>query len=396
MPLVIGDKKRFIRNSLFWLNAILLALIVRLPWVSFTSWDFQQHFQLWYEFIMRNGYFWALEYDFYDANVPYLYLLSLTALLFRNLPVIFGSKVLSVVFDFLLAFFVYKCVRLKYSQTETVPQLAALVTLLAPTVILNGTAWGQSDSIFTTLLVACLYGLLSRRQVWAFIAFGLSLSFKPQALFLAPLFLWLLMKKQVDWRYFLLSPLIYLSLLVPAWIIGRPFRELLLIIPNHVNTKRELAGNIANLYKWIPNRFFSWYLVGIAFTALVVIVIALLVYKSQVEVTGNLVIYLATFSVLIMPFILPLMIARYYFPADVIAIVFAFYFPKYWFTPVIIGMTSLLGYFIFLFGVTLIPLAWAAFFPLALIAVLGWQLLRTLGHLSPSSTNTPLPPSLPV
>ena len=397
VPLAIGDKKHFLRKFLFWLNAILLALIVRLPWVSFASHDFHNFLESWYEFIYDNGHFLALNNNISNQNVPYLYLLSLAAFVSSLIdpsppfPPIFVIKVLSVGFDLLLAFFVYKCVRLKYSTTETAPYLAALVTLLAPTVILNGTAWTGADSIYTAFLMACLYGLLSRRQFWAFIAFGLSLSFKPQALFLAPLFLWLLTKRQVNWRYFLLIPLVYLSLLVPAWVIGRPLGELLLIYPNHINSRRELAGNIANLYKWIPNRYFSWYPVGIAFAALVVIVIALLVYKSRVEMTENLVIYLATFSVLIMPFILPMMIARYYFSADVIAIVFAFYFPKYWFTPVIMGMTSLLGYFIFLFGVTLIPLMWAAFLPLTLIAVLGRQLLQTLGYLSSSPINVPSP-----
>ena len=399
---VCEDRKRFVGKFLFWLNAILLALIVRLPWISFTSHDFNTHLESWYEFIVSNGYFLALKYDFWEShdpylyhNVSYLYLLSLVALWLPNVAIL-GIKVLSISFDFLSAFFVYKCVRLKYSQTETIPHLAALVTLLAPTVILNSSAWGQNDSIYVAFLIACLYGLLSRRQVWAFIAFGLSLSFKPQALFLAPLFLWLLMKKQVNWRYFFLIPLVYLSLLIPAWAIGRPLRELLLIYPNHVNSRRELTGNIANLYQWIPNRYFGWYPIGIAFAALVVIAIALFVYKGRVEITESLMIYLATFSVLIMPFILPLMLARYYFTADVIAIVFAFYFPKYWYTPVVIGITSLGGYLIFLYDVTLIPLTWLAFVPLALVAVLGWQLLRTLGHLPFSPANAPPPSSPPV
>lgn len=385
-------KKRFIGKLLFWLNAILLALIVRLPWLPFASWDFHIYTEPWYKFIIENGYFQALKYDFSNTSISYLYLLSLVAYLFRNLPYILGIKFLSIGFDFLLAFFVYKCVRLKYSHTETVPHLAALVTLLAPTVILNGAAWGQNDSICTAFLMACLYGMLSERWVGAFIAFGLSFSFEPQALLLAPLFLWLLMKKQVNWRYFFLSPLVYLSLLVPAWAIGRPLGELLLIYPNQANSRRELAANIANLYEWIPNRYFNWWPIGVAFSFVCVAVIAVFVYNSRVKITENLVVYLATFSVLIMPFTLPLMLYRYYFAADVIAIVFAFYFPKYWFTPVIIGMTSLILYFHFLYdGWTLIPLEVLAFFPLALIVVLGWQLLRILGHLPPSPANTPLP-----
>ena len=378
------DKKRFIGITVFWLNAFIFALLVRLPWVHFISWDYTLAFGTWYEFIVDNGYFLALKYDFSNYNVLYLYLLTLAAF---SLPSLTGTlivKVLPMVFDFILAFFVYKCVRLKYSQSETAPHLAALVTLLAPTVVLNGAIWGQNDSIYTTFLVACLYGLLSGRQVWAFIAFGISFSFKLQALFLAPLFLWLLTKKRVNWRYFFLSPLVYFVTLIPAWIIGRPLEELILIYLNQADQNKRLTKNAINLYQWIPNHYIDWYPIGVVFAASVVAIIAVFVYKSRVEVTEDLVIYMATCSVLIMPFILPKMHDRFFFPADIIAIVLAFYLPRYWYTPVIIGMTSLLAYFPFLYGVTFIPLAWLAFFPLALIAVLGWKLLQTLGHLPPS------------
>ena len=372
------------KARLFWVNLSLLALIVRLPWVNFISRDYEDFLRFWYAFIVGNGYFAALKYDLSNYNPPYLYLLSLGVLLFPGYKGYVVIKFISVVFDFVLAFFVYKCVRLKYSQSDAVPCLAAAVTLFFPTVILNSSAWGQCDSIYIAFLAACLYCLLSRRQAWAFIAFGLSFSFKPQALLLAPLFLWLLTKRQVNWRYFFLSPLVYLFTLLPAWIIGRPLDDLLMIYINSYGDQKRLTYGVPNLYQWIPDRYFSWYPLGVAFAALVVIVVAVLVYKSRVEMTENLVVYLATFSVLIMPFILPKMHDRYYFPADVIAIVLAFYLPKYWFTPVIIGMTSLLVYLRFLYDVTLIPLTWLAFVPLALVAVLGWQLLRTLGHLPPS------------
>ena len=379
------DRKRFIGISLFWLNLFLLAVIVRLPWANFISRDYEVFLERWYIFIVKNGYFAALEYDFSNYNVPYLYLLSIAAPSFISYKGYIVIKFISVVFDFVLAFFVYKCVSLKYGKSNTAPRIAALVTLLFPTVILNGSAWGQCDSIYSSFLVACLYALLRGRQFGAFVAFGLSFAFKPQAIFLAPLFLWMLVKKQVNWRYFFLSPLVYIVTLLPAWIVGRPLGDLLRIyIDTYANKPRFLNFNAPNLYQWIPNRYFSLHPIGTAFAALVVVVIAVLVYKSRVEVTDNLVVYLATFSMLVMPFILPKMHDRYYFPAEVIAIVLAFYLPKYWFTPVTIGMTSLLVYLVYLYGVTLIPLTRLALFPLALIAVLGWQLLRTLGHLPPS------------
>ena len=265
--------------------------------------------------------------------------------------------------------------------------IAALVTLLLPSVILNSSVWGQSDSIYTTFLVACLYALLRGRQAMGFIAFGLSFAFKPQAVFLAPLFLWMLMKKQVNWRYFFLSPLVYLVTLIPAWLLGRPLKEVLWIYIGG-NYGSALTRNMPNLYQWIPNQYYSsWYPLGIVLTTFVVSVIALLVHKSRVNMTsgreGGL-IYLATFSVIIVPFLLPKMHERYFFSADVIAVIFAFYFPKYWPTPVVIGSVSVLAYLPFLYEVTPVPLPLLAIFLLVLIIVLGWKLLRTLEHLGPS------------
>ena len=387
-PLWVQDKKRFIKLSFIWFAILLLGLIVRLPGISFISWDYIFFLHSWYNIIVDNGLA-SLQRGFYNQNVPYLYLLSLASILLPNISALVAVKAISIIFDFTLAFFVYKCVALKYSRTETVPLLAALVTILLPSVILNGSVWGQCDSIYTVFLVACLYALLRRRQAWAFIAFGLSFAFKLQAVFLAPLFLWMLMKKQVNWRYFLLSPLVYLVTLIPAWLFGRPLRELLLIYIDQGAEYSRLSERAPNLYQWIPNQYYSWYPLGIVFTALVVLGIALLVFKSRVNMTGDLLVYLATFSVLIVPFLLPKMHDRYFFPADVIAVIFAFYFPKYWPTPVVIGSVSVLAYLPFLYGVTPVPLPLLAVFLLILIVVLGRKLLRTLNIGTPPASTLP-------
>ena len=388
MPNVIQDKKRFIKLSFIWFAILLLGLIVRLLGISFISWDYIIFLSSWYNIIVDDG-FASLQRGFSNYNVPYLYLLSLASILLPNISALVAVKAISIIFDFTLAFFVYKCVAFKYSRTETVPLLAALVTLLLPSVILNGSVWGQSDSIYTAFLVACLYALLRRRQAWAFIAFGLSFAFKLQAVFLAPLFLWMLMKKQVNWRYFFLSPLVYLVTLIPAWLLGRPLRELLLIYIYQGAEYPRLSERAPNLYQWIPNQYYSWYPLGIVFTALVVLVIALLVFKSRVNMTGDLLVYLATFSVVIVPFLLPKMHDRFFFSADVIAVIFAFYFPKYWPTPVVIGSVSVLAYLPFLYEITPVPLPLLAVFLLILIVVLGRKLLRTLNIGTPPANTLP-------
>ena len=384
MLYAIQDKKRFIGLALFGLNVLLLGVIVRLPGIRYTSSDYIYFFRSWYYTIVGEGGVAVLEWGFSNYNVPYLYLLTLATVYLPNLSPLIVIKSISIIFDFVLAFFVYKCVRFKYRRTVTIPCLAALVTILAPFVILNSSVWGQNDSLYTAFLVACLYALLRERQAWAFIAFGLSFSIKAQAMFLAPLFLWLLMRKGVKLRYLFWSLTVYLVTLLPAWFIGRPLGELLLIYFRQVGGYDRLSIDAPNLYEWIPNHYYHWYPLGIVFTILVVLMIALYVYKSRVDITPDVLFHLATFSTLIVPFFLPKMHDRYFFPASIMAIIFAFYFPKYWYTAVVIGMVSTLVHLRYLYEVTPVPLPLLAVFSLLLVAVLAWKLMRTIEHQRPA------------
>ena len=391
MRLPIEDKKHFIQTTLFWINIFLLALIIRLPFLNDTTPDYNLFLEPWFRSFIREGYS-VFKYDSFYHNVPYPYLLSFAAALLPNLPAI-AIKSVSIIFDFILAFFVYKCVCVKYRESNTIPTLAALVVLFSPTVILNSAAWGQSDSIYTAFLVSCLYALLTGRQGWAFIAFGLSISFKAQALFLAPFFLWLLVKRQINWRYLPLIPLVYLSLIAPAWFIGRPLDELLLTYFNQSHRYRSLSSNAPNLYQWIDYRHEELYPAGIILSAYVVLALTLLVYKSRVEVTANLQVHLAALSVLIMPFILPRMLDRFFIPAEIIAVILAFYLPQTWYIPVIIGLTNFMVHVRHLYQYIPIPLDRLSILMLVSTAVLAVKLMRTLEHLrgSPPPSGGPPP-----
>lgn len=370
-------------QKLMLLTGVLLAVLLRYPLLPFESGDYITHFEKWYDFIEKNGNFAALQYDFSNYNVPLLYLMAASSVLFPEFPQILILKGISIVFDFTLAFFVYKCVSFKYHRRGEAA-LAALATLFAPTVVLNGAMWGQWDAIYTTFLVACLYFLLTRRQAAAFTAFGLAVSFKLQALFLAPLFLWLLVRKEVNIQYFLLAPLCWFILLLPAWFVGRPLGDLCLIYINQNSVYSSLREAAPNLYQWISDDYYSFYPAGIAFAVGVAVALVVVVYKSRVKITADRLIFLAFLSVLLMPYVLPKMHDRYFFPADVIAIIFAFYWPRYWYLPVVIGLTSLLTYVRFLAGGAIIlPLSWLAAVLLVLIGILGWEFLKVFWERRP-------------
>lgn len=352
---------------------LLAALFLRYSLIDFESDDYKFHLSVWFDHIVNNGYFYSLKHRFSDYTPAYLYLLLLAFL--SGIPKIVAIKLISIIFDFVCAFFVYKIVRLKYSEGMK-PVFAALLTLFAPTVVMNGSLWGQCDVIYTTGLLGCIYFVLTKRESYAFFAFGLALAFKLQAIFLMPLLLVLFVRKEVSWKFFLfLIPLVYLAVITPAWLVGRPLDELLLIYVEQAKFGNLLGGTTPNLYLWVPQAYYDIFLpAGIIWTGLLVCGIVVTAMRV-VKITKEMLILLATLSVTVLPYFLPKMHQRYFFAADVVSIVYAFYFPRHFYIPVVIGMSSFFAYFPYLFGSHHALLPYLAFALLAVIIILGREFL---------------------
>ena len=111
--MTIATKKRA-AIALAAAPVLALTLLARYFLLPFESGDWTSSISPWLEFISRNGGFAALKYEFSDHNVPYLYLLA-TASWFDAIPHLIKGKGISMVFDYVMAFFVYRIVRLKYA-----------------------------------------------------------------------------------------------------------------------------------------------------------------------------------------------------------------------------------------------------------------------------------------
>ena len=358
---------------------VVAALAVRYPFLPHESNDFTHAKSVWYEFIAANGYFHSWQYDFAAYNPPYLYLLTAAAYFVPSAPALFATKGISILGDFLLALFSYRCVRLRFPGARTLPLLAAGAVLLAPTVVLNSARWSQVDALYTAFLLACLYGLLRGRPARAFAAFGLAFAFKAQALFLAPLLYWLSAKKTVGVRHFWPVPAVFLAALVPAWAAGGSPFALLSVFLRQAGTFSELTGKAPNLYQWISNDHYRWWPAGVLLTLALVHGVRRLLESRRFEVTRERVVFLALLSALLTPFFLPKMLDRFFFPADVLAIVLAFYRPRLWYVPVAVGAASLTAYANSSFHWWEAPLGGAAALLLAVLADLSRRLLRDLG-----------------
>ena len=358
---------------------VVAALAVRYPFLPHESNDFTHAYSVWYEFIAANGYFRSWQYDFAFYNPPYLYLLTAAAYFFPSAPALFAAKGISFLGDFLLALFSYRCVRLRYPGARTLPLLAAGAVALAPTVVLNSARWSQVDALYTAFLLACLHGLLRGRPARAAAAFGLAFAFKAQAVFLAPLFYWLGAKKAVSARSFWPVPAVLLAALVPAWAAGGSPAALLSVFVRQAGTYSELTSKAPNLYQWISNDHYRWWPAGVLLTLALVHGVRRLLESRRFEMTRERVVFLALLSALLTPFFLPKMLDRFFFPADVLSIVLAFYRPRLWYVPVAVGAASLTAYANSSFHWWDAPLGWAAAVLLAVLFDLTRRLLGDLG-----------------
>lgn len=373
-----------------FLVVTVLALQARLNLWPFESGDYTDEIRRWYECIRVNG-FHAFKDDFAPPYTPlYLYLFYIGNLLLSHIPQLLIIKMISIAGDFVCALFTYKLVRLRYA-TGIAPLFAFTAVLLAPTVVWNGALWAQCDSLYTGGLLACVYFLALDRSFLAFIAYGLAFSLKLQAIFLAPFLIILLWKRQVSWRYFVLIPALYVATILPACLAGRPFLDLLTIYLRQPGFYAHLSMNAPNVYQWFPVRWWGLlFPAGLVWSATLVFLFCLFVCRSRLRVTSNVVIQLSTALLLIVPFFLPRMHERYFYPADILSVVFAFYFPRFFLVPVFVQSASLFSYFPFLFGYEIVPLSVSALVLFLAIIILFTNLIQTFRRELPAGVQPAL------
>jgi Gpi18-like mannosyltransferase len=225
------------------------------------------------------------------------------------------------------------------------PTKAFLLVLFTPTVIYNSSLWGQCDGIYTTFAIACLYYLLVGRKNLALICFGLAVSLKLQAMFILPVLLVAWWQKTVSWKQFLWIPVVYVVTIIPAWLAGRPFVDLLLIYFGQSQKFKELTKNAPNIYQWIPNHFYDVVVpIGFSLTVFSILILVYSVLQSSIKIDKTRLIHLALASTLLMPYLLPKMHERYFYPADILSIVFGFYLPQYYWVAIAVQFSSLMSY----------------------------------------------------
>lgn len=326
----------------------------------------------WYGFILKRGFANAFSENFALYTPPYLYLLWLASLVDGIVSRITLIKLISIGFDILSSFFIFKITRLKFPRTN-VPWLAAVIGFSLPTVMLNSSYWGQCDSIYTAFLLGCLYFLLIERPVWAVFFFGISFAFKLQAIFLVPFLVVYTLRKRIPWLSAALVPVIYLALSIPAIIVGRDWWDVLTIYLHQTDKFPKWSATTPTIYLPLQGHLdltSGLTVVTVILAGIIVTAWIWLAWKKKELDNQKSMVLAALASVALVPFILPRMHQRYFYPQDVLSLVAAFFLPELWFLPILSQIISMIAYGPFLFNLTFkIPLFgrnWDALLYLAL------------------------------
>jgi Gpi18-like mannosyltransferase len=137
--------------------------------------------------------------------------------------------------------------------------------------------------------------------------------------------------------------------------------------------------NAPSFYQWLPSgapAYWKW--IGIALAGLVVVVVGVLLWRSKREITAAIILKVALVFALAIPFLLPEMHERYFYLADVLSIIYAFYFPRYFYVPIIMQLCSLLSYAPYLLNRQIISLHYVSFGVLVITVITFVDLVLTL------------------
>lgn len=369
----------------------LLAIAMRVSVLHQVSDDMQYFLVPWYEHFMKYGLHGIATIES-NYNVPYLYLLWFMS----NFPLepIIGVKLITIAFELLFCVLVYFIAREHYRKGSFVPLMLAIGALFVPTIFLQGALWGQCDIIYVTFLVASWWRLSKDKQWSAWALFGLALAFKLQAIFFLPyiVYMWFsrnhIQKPLLSSRNSsLLSPLASLgvvaALSIPALLAGRSFSSLIHVYLGQVSDPGNSVsfGSAVSVFQLLVNvqdKTVLYLSKPATLFAIALVVAILALYIVYVRRTRFKDLYVLPLLLLTMiPFFLPFMRNRYFFAAEIFALLFAALTRNKWFIiiAILLQVTVLPRYAFYLWHASLWPVQGLAVIQLSIIIALIYLLL---------------------
>lgn len=343
---------------------VALAMFLRVLCLDHITQDYVLFLFPWTEAFRTAGGFWALKENIGNYNVPYLYFLAAVSR-FR-FPDLYAIKLFSIFFDLMLAWGGMRLTRILCGKESLRPLAAFSLLLLLPTVILNGSFWGQCDAIYTAFALHAFASALERKPAASVLLLAVAFSFKLQTVFLIPLWCVLWYAGRVKFRHLLLFPVGYAATIAPALLLGKPLADTLGVYAGQMG---EYAGrltmNAPSVYALIPygvqvdTTLFSR--LGIAAAFVLVLVLLSALYLRRAQLSDRALLTAAVLLAVGVPFLLPTMHERYFFMAEALTVVWACADIRRILQAACVQLASLGGYHAYLLGRYAFPLSLPGF-----------------------------------
>ena len=352
-------------NILFFLIITIIAIIIRILLIKYPSGDYNMFLKPWFNELKQNGGLRGLAKEIGNYTPPYMTLLAL--LTYLPINSLISIKIVSIIFDFIGGYAILKIVEELLSEKKYKKKIGLLfytIYLFLPTVILNSSYWGQSDSIYTAFIYLSLLFLIKKNYLKGMIFYSIAFSFKFQAVLILPLYILMyISERKIKLKYFLLIPLTIIILSIPKIIYSHDIFYCFQVYINQSNTYNNyITLNFPNFYSifllgyeqnnpnLIKTPFEELSMIGILGTLVIFITIAFFVYYKKIKFDKKAIIEFGLLSVLIAIFFLPQMHERYLFMGSGLSLLYLLLNKEKYYIPIGIELISLNGYMYLLFG----------------------------------------------
>jgi Gpi18-like mannosyltransferase len=304
--------------------AATLALACLLLWFALPliTLDMTEFLAPWFDHIVASGPIAAFARPFGNYTPAYLYLLAAVAPLAGLIATPVLIKLVSLAGTVALALAVrHLLIRLDAPQ----PNRAAALVLVLPSALINAGLLAQCDALWAAPCIMALAAAVERKHLVMLAWCGLALGIKVQALLFAPFFIALLINRRVPLRLWPIAPAVAAATMLPAWAAGWPAWDLATVYLRQADTYPALALNAPNLWQIVEALpvIGALPLSGLALTAALGASAAYIALFSTRRLDGRALLAPALLAPLITAGLLPHMHERYFFLADILALVMA-------------------------------------------------------------------------
>lgn len=403
--------RRHIQTRVLWYAAaavFLLGVFIRYSSLPQLVADLKYMNMSWYAAMQEGGMAAVLAPDLQWTYSPlHLYLWSLAAFLFPNANNMLVLKLVSIGME--VALVASACLLLWFVLPEKRRGLGLFTGFallwLHPVLILNASAWGQTDASYAALSVLSLWLLLKDKPAWSMVSFGFALAFKLQAIFLLPvLFIaYFCREKKFSLLWLLLIPAVWVATGVPMALLGESPLYAVTVYLGQTSLYSEPTYNYPNFYALIGDALTNkqlvqglWQRLGLVFAVGSLGGMATWLMVKRKALTNRTILLLGAWCVLACTFFLPRMHERYGMVSEVLLVLWAvtLWKPRA-FVWVLIGlMPTVSAYCKYMYAQTIFSLQFGGVLNLILLLVLTWEMIGEVNAcpvLAEPAPTSPLP-----